>query len=55
MPERPRPDIDQTREALRRHDERVAEDPAEPAESEDEESAADEADEDEDEADEDEG
>ena len=38
MPERPRPDIDQTREALRRHDERVAEDPAEPepAEAEDE-------------------
>ena len=26
MPERPRPDMDQTREALRRHDERVAED-----------------------------
>ena len=26
MDERPRPDIDQTREALRRHDERVAED-----------------------------
>jgi hypothetical protein len=26
MPERPRPDIDQTREALRQHDERVAED-----------------------------
>ena len=26
MPERPRPDIDQTREALRRHDERIAED-----------------------------
>jgi hypothetical protein len=25
MPERPRPDIDQTREALRQHDERVAE------------------------------
>ena len=26
MPERPRPDIDHTRDALRRHDERVAED-----------------------------
>ena len=26
MRERPRPDMDQTREALRRHDERVAED-----------------------------
>jgi hypothetical protein len=29
MAERPRPDLDQTREALRRHDERVDEDPAE--------------------------
>jgi hypothetical protein len=29
MPERPRPDIDHTREALRQHDERVAEDEAE--------------------------
>ena len=50
MPERPRPDIDQTREALRRHDERVAEDPAEPEEPAEEpdgseESGADEADE----------
>jgi hypothetical protein len=26
MPERPRPDVDHTREALRQHDERVAED-----------------------------
>ena len=26
MPERPRPDIDHTREALRQHDERIAED-----------------------------
>ena len=26
MPERPRPDIEHTREALRQHDERVAED-----------------------------
>jgi hypothetical protein len=26
MPERPRPDIDHTRDALRQHDERVAED-----------------------------
>jgi hypothetical protein len=49
MPERPRPDIDQTREALRRHDERVAEDPAEPEPAEEpdasEEPGADEADE----------
>ena len=30
MPERPRPDLDHTREALRRHDERADEDPAEP-------------------------
>jgi hypothetical protein len=29
MAERPRPDIDHTREALRQHDERVAEDEAE--------------------------
>jgi hypothetical protein len=28
MPERPRPDIDHTREALRQHDERVEEDQA---------------------------
>ena len=28
MAERPRPDLDQTREALRRHDEQAAEDPA---------------------------
>jgi hypothetical protein len=33
MPERPRPDIDHTRDALRQHDERVAED-AEEAERE---------------------
>ena len=26
MPERPRPDIEHTREALRQHDERIAED-----------------------------
>jgi hypothetical protein len=26
MPERPRPDLDHTRDALRQHDERVAED-----------------------------
>ena len=44
MPERPRPDIDQTREALRQHDERVAED--EEAERK-EEHAAEEQDEDE--------
>jgi hypothetical protein len=44
MPERPRPDIDQTREALRQHDERVAED--EEAERK-EEDAAEEQDEDE--------
>jgi hypothetical protein len=31
MPERPRPDIDHTREALRQHDERVAEDEEEEA------------------------
>ena len=29
MPERPRPDIDHTREALREHDDRVAEEEAE--------------------------
>ena len=29
MDERPRPDMDQTREALRRHDERIAEEPDE--------------------------
>jgi CubicO group peptidase (beta-lactamase class C family) len=34
MGERPRPDIDHTREALREHDERVSEDPAEPEEAE---------------------
>ena len=45
MPERPRPDIDHTREALRQHDERIAEDEEE-AERE-EEDAADEKDEDE--------
>ena len=38
MPERPRPDIDQTREALRQHDERVAEDEEE-EEREDEDAA----------------
>jgi hypothetical protein len=32
MPERPRPDIEHTREALRQHDERVVEDEAEEAE-----------------------
>jgi hypothetical protein len=42
MPERPRPDIEHTREALRQHDERVAEDEEE-AERE-EEVAADEGD-----------
>ena len=31
MPKRPRPDIDHTREALRQHDERVAEDEEEEA------------------------
>jgi hypothetical protein len=45
MPERPRPDIDHTREALRQHDERIAEDEEE-AERE-EEDAAEEKDEDE--------
>jgi hypothetical protein len=29
VPERPRPDIDETRAALRKHDERVEGDPAE--------------------------
>jgi hypothetical protein len=29
VPERPRPDIDHTREALRRHDERPTDDPPE--------------------------
>jgi len=43
MPERPRPDIDQTREALRQHDERVAEDEEE--EEREEEDAAEEKDE----------
>jgi hypothetical protein len=45
MPERPRPDIDQTREALRQHDERVAEDEEEAERK--EEDAAEEQDEDE--------
>jgi hypothetical protein len=31
MPERPRPDMDHTRDALRQHDERVAEDEEEEA------------------------
>jgi hypothetical protein len=31
-PQRRRPDMDETREALRRHDERVEDDPHEPAE-----------------------
>jgi hypothetical protein len=31
MGERPRPDIDHTRDALREHDERVSDDAAEPA------------------------
>jgi hypothetical protein len=39
-PERPRPDIDHTRDALRQHDERVAEDEEE-AEREAEESSSD--------------
>ena len=43
MPERPRPDIDHTREALRQHDERVAEDEEE--EEREEEDAAEEKDE----------
>ena len=48
MPERPRPDMDHTREALRRHDERVAEDEEEEAreeEAREEEDAAEEKDE----------
>ena len=44
MPERPRPDLDHTREALRQHDERVAEDEEE--EEREEEDAAEEKDED---------
>jgi hypothetical protein len=40
MPERPRPDMDHTREALRQHDERVAEDEEE--ETREEEDAAEE-------------
>jgi hypothetical protein len=43
MPERPRPDMDHTREALRQHDERVAEDEEE--EEREEEDAAEEKDE----------
>jgi len=43
MPERPRPDMDHTREALRQHDERVAEDEEE--EAREEEDAAEEKDE----------
>jgi hypothetical protein len=35
MPERPRPDMDHTREALRQHDERVAEDEEEEAREDD--------------------
>ena len=45
MPERPRPDIDHTREALRPHDHRVAEDEEE--EEREEEEAAKEKDDDE--------
>ncbi len=41
MGERPRPDIDHTRDALREHDERVSEDAEEPDESEAEESRSD--------------
>jgi len=39
MGERPRPDIDHTRQALREHDERVSEDPAEPEEAEESEAS----------------
>ena len=46
MPERPRPDLDHTREELRQHDERVAEDEQE-AEREAEESVDSGSDEDE--------
>ena len=45
MPERPRPDIDHTREALRQHDERVAEDEEE-AEREEESTSEDSSDDD---------
>jgi hypothetical protein len=46
MPERPRPEIDHTREALRRHDERVA-DQEEPEEREDDDAGEEEPEEDE--------
>ena len=45
MAERPRPDLDHTREALRRHDERVDEDPAEAEPTADERDEADDAEE----------
>jgi hypothetical protein len=41
MPERPRPDMDHTREMLRKHDDRVAEDGEEEKREEAEESAED--------------
>ena len=41
MPERPRPDMDHTREALRQHDERVAEDEEDEEREEDEDSSDD--------------
>lgn len=44
MPERPRPDMDKVRDALREHDERVEDDPAEPSEDEREDEADDDGD-----------
>jgi hypothetical protein len=46
MPERPRPDIEHTREALRQHDERVTEDEEEAELESEEESSSDESEED---------
>ncbi|RKQ87327.1 hypothetical protein C8N24_5348 [Solirubrobacter pauli] len=44
MAERPRPDMDKVRDALREHDERVEDDPAEPSEDEREDEEADDGD-----------
>ncbi len=44
MPERPRPDMDKVRDALRDHDERVEDDPAEPSEDDREDEADDDGD-----------
>jgi len=42
--ERPRPDMDRVRDAMRDHDERVEDDPAEPSEDERDDDAEDEGD-----------